>query len=268
MHPLNIQSLFLQGVLGEILVLSNYLHTMAVTMKSSDRVLELTDFPDEIILKFFACLDLKDLLKCGQVAKRFRSISHDQSLWQRIDLSGQNIPTVFIQFILERGCKYLDLSHSRMFDLKSTQNIFNNCDQLTELNLEDLNISVKESFFLVQNLTPKLKKINLGALFFKDPDEHIKILVERCNQLQELHMECAVPITDSVITMIIEGLKNTLQVLDLYPCEEISHPKLLELQVMPKLTILNIRYIRKRKYIRRRKIGPLRNSSGFGFVLL
>ena len=127
--------------------MSNYLHTMAVTMKSAERVLELADFPDEIILKVFACLDLKDLLKCGQVAKRFRSIFHDQSLWQRIDLSGHNISAVFIQFILERGCKYLDLSYSRMFDLKSTQNIFNNCDQLTELDLEKLNIPIKESLF-------------------------------------------------------------------------------------------------------------------------
>ena len=116
-------------------------------MEIAVRDLELADFPDEIILKVCASLNLKDLLKCGQVAKKFRSISRDQSLWQRIDLSGQNISAVFIQFILERGCKYLDLSYSRMFDLKSTQNIFNNCDQLTELDLENLNISVKVSLF-------------------------------------------------------------------------------------------------------------------------
>ena len=239
---------------------------MAVTINSADdRVLELTDFPDEIILKVFACLDLKDLLKCGQVAKRFRSISRDQILWQRIDLSGQNISPFFIQFILERGCKYLDLSHSRMFDLKSTQNIFNNCDQLTELDLESLNIPIKESLFLVQNLTPKLKKLNLGTLYVKDPDEHIKILVKRCNKLQELHIVCAVPFTDSAFAMIIEGLKNTLEVLDLYPCDKISHPKLLELQMMPKLTNLNIRMSKDN---RRRWIRPPQNSSSFGFVFL
>ena len=185
-----------------------------MAVKSADRVLELTDFPDEIILKVFACLDLKDLLKCGQVAKKFRSISRDQSLWQRIDLSGQNISAVFIQFILERGCKYLDLSHSHMFDLKSTQNIFNNCDQLTELNLENLNISAKESLFLVQNLTSKLKKIILGTLYFKD--------------------------TDSGITSIIEELKNTLETLD--SGKKISYSKLVELQQrMTKLMNLNIR---------------------------
>ena len=71
---------------------------MAVTMKSADRVLELADFPDEIVLKVFASLDLKDLLNCGQVSKRFRTISHDEFLWQRIDLSGQNVSTKVIEF--------------------------------------------------------------------------------------------------------------------------------------------------------------------------
>ena len=56
--------------------LSNCLD-MAVTMKSAVRIdmnsasLELADFPDEIILKVCASLDLKDLLNCGQVSKRF-----------------------------------------------------------------------------------------------------------------------------------------------------------------------------------------------------
>ena len=86
---------------------------MAFTMKSAEKVLELADLPVEIILKVFASLELKDLLNCGQVAKRFRTISHDEFLWQRIDLCKQNVPAAFIQFILDRGCKYLDLSNSQ-----------------------------------------------------------------------------------------------------------------------------------------------------------
>ena len=83
---------------------------MAVDMNSA--IFELGEFPDEIILKVFASLDVKDLLNCGQVSKRFRRISHDQYLWQRIDLSGKSVSAAFIQFILDRGCKYLDLSNS------------------------------------------------------------------------------------------------------------------------------------------------------------
>ena len=118
---------------------------MAVTMKTAVRVLELADFPDEIILKVCASLDLKDLLNCGQVSKRFRRISHDEFLWQRIDLSGKSVSAAFIQFILDRGCKHLDLSNSCAHDLNPIQHIFNNCVQLTELNLEIANISIIES---------------------------------------------------------------------------------------------------------------------------
>ena len=235
---------------------------MAVTMKSADRVMELTYFSDEIILKVFAYLDLKDLLKCGQVAKRFRSISHDQSLWQRIDLSGQILSADIIQFILERGCKYLDISNSFILEVKSTQNIFNNCVELTELNLENTGISEEESLFLVQNLTSKLKKLNLGMLYNKNPDEHIKIMVKKCNQLQELSLKYYRYITDIAITSVIEELKNTLETLNLYPCAKISHSQLLKLKEMPKLKNLSTR----KKWLR---IGGTVNQyEGFGFVVL
>ena len=220
---------------------------MAITMNCAERgsVLELTDLPVEIILKVFASLDLKDLFKCGQVAKRFRTISHDEFLWQRIDLSEQNVPAVFIQFILDRGCKYLDLSNSRILDFKSIQNSLNKRFQLTELNLENTRISEEESLFLVQNLTPKVKKIN--ALSKKDSDKHIKILVKRCYKLEEFQLKhYDRPITESAITSIIEELKNTLESLDLYSCEKLFYSKLVELlQRMTKLKNLKIRTTKK-----------------------
>ena len=225
---------------------------MAVTMKSADRVLELTDFPDEIILKVFACLKLSDLLKCGQVSKRLRNIAHDQFLWERIVIINQYFSTAFIRFILDRGCKYLDLSYSRFIDLEtSTQHIFNKVAELKELNLENINISEEESLFLVQNLTSKLEKLNLGVLHYEDPDEHIRIIVERCNHLQELRLQYRFPITAIAITSILEGLKNTLKNLDLYSCEKISYPKLLELA---RMTNLKSVYVWKNKDVRRLKI--------------
>ena len=215
---------------------------MDFKMKSSERLLKLADFPDEIIHKVFACLDLKDLLNCGQVAKRFRNIAHDKYLWQRTDLSRKYISTALIQFILDRGCKYLDLSNSLITDIYPTDFIiFNNCAELTELNLENANICVRETHFLVQNLTSKMKKINLGRLFTRDPDKHIKTLVENCNQLQELSLHYRpFSITDCGITSVIKELKNTLETLELWGCEKITYSKLLELRVMKKLKILKI----------------------------
>ena len=231
---------------------------MAVTMKNSVRVVdmnsdifELSDFPDEIILKVCASLDLKDLLNCGQVSKRFRRISHDEFLWQRIDLSRQNVSAAFIQFILDKGCKYLDLSNSSaldILDLKSIQNIFINCIQSTELNLEYTNISIKQSSMSIQS------KIDIGIFYNEDPDEHIKILLERCNQLKELQLKYYVPISDNATTNIVEGLKHFrhLDTLDLtlYSHEKISCSNLLHLPVITKLTSLN--FIRNKEITRLR----------------
>ena len=166
---------------------------MAFTMKSAEKALELADLPVEIILKVFASLDLKDLLNCGQVSKRFRAISHDEFLWQRIDLSGKSVSAAFIKFILDKGCKHLNLSNSCTFDLKSIHQIFNNCVQLTELNLENANLPINESFLLFKSLAPQWKKVNIGIeiniFYLGDPDEHVKILVERCNQGKELGLK-------------------------------------------------------------------------------
>ena len=251
--------------------LPNYLD-MAVTMKSAERVLEMADFPDEIILKVFASLDLKELLNCGQVSKRFRAISHDEFLWQRIDLSGKSVSAAFIQFILDKGCKHLDLSNTRTLELKYIHHIFNNCVQLTELHLESTNISIKESFIanlpinesflFFKSLAPQRKKVNIGIeiniFHLRDPDKHIKILVERCNQRKELRLKYYVPITYSTLTRITEELKNVqyLDTLDLnfYYGEKTSFSKLLQLLVMTKLTTLNIR---RNKDISRIEVGNL-----------
>ena len=107
-----------------------------------------------------------------------------------------------------------------------------------------------------------MKKLKLGKLYNKDPDEHIKILVKRCNQLQELCLKYYRYITNIGITSVIEELKNTLETLDLYPCKNISHSQLLKLKEMPKLKSLSTR----NKWLR---IGRTLNAyEGFGFVVL
>ena len=123
-----------------------------------------------------------------------------------------------------------------------------------ELNLECTNISIKKSLFCNQILPPdQPKKMNVGIFYNEDLDEHIKILLERCNQLNELHLKYYVPITDSAITnIIVEELKNSQYLdtlnLNLYSRGKISYSKLLQLPVMTKLTNFNI--IRNKKITR------------------
>ena len=53
---------------------------------------ELDDMPEEIILKIFTFLDIRDILKCGQVSQRIRAISNDESLWLKLNFYGGKIP--------------------------------------------------------------------------------------------------------------------------------------------------------------------------------
>ena len=100
--------------------------------------------------------------------------------------------------------------------------------------------------------------IQINIFYPEDPDEHIKILVERCNQRKELRLKYYVPITNSTLTRITEELKNAqyLKTLDLnvYYGEVTSFSKLLQLTVMTKLTTLNIR---RSKEISRIELGNL-----------
>ena len=68
----------------------------------------LEDLPNEILVKISDYLKINDLIRCGQVSKRIRSIANNELLWQKINLKSKDkILTGFLQRILKNGCQYL-----------------------------------------------------------------------------------------------------------------------------------------------------------------
>merc|ERR1711971_1475245 len=64
--------------------------------------LSLDDVPDEVILRVFYNLEIKDLIRCGQVSKRIRAISQDKSLWLKINLYAKRfVATGFLEYVLK-----------------------------------------------------------------------------------------------------------------------------------------------------------------------
>ena len=72
------------------------------------------DLPDEVILRVFSNLKTKNLIQCGQVSKRIRTISCDISLWQKLDFSDMKLSTQLVKMILSRGCMDLDLNSAEL----------------------------------------------------------------------------------------------------------------------------------------------------------
>ena len=68
--------------------------------------------PDEVILKIFAYLDIIDLIHSGQVSKRFREISQDETL-QKLNLDEREVPSNFFKLLISRGLKYLSFFRAK-----------------------------------------------------------------------------------------------------------------------------------------------------------
>ena len=58
--------------------------SLSKRQKLSDPQLE--DLPDEVILEILGYLDSKGVIYCGHLSRRIRTISQDESLWQKWNL--------------------------------------------------------------------------------------------------------------------------------------------------------------------------------------
>ena len=139
------------------------------------------DLPDEIILKVLSCSEPKDLISSGQVSKRLRKISHDNSLWQKVSLAWKIVKTEFLELILNKGCKSLSLFGVTILGSLRLR-------QKSQLRILDWSESLENSGYL-------------------------KVILASCYSLQVLEMPESM-ITPEIATSICQNGK-TLQKLDL-----------------------------------------------------
>ena len=148
---------------------------------------QLYALPDEVILKLFGFLEIKELLLCGQVSKRLRAIANDESLWLKLNLWGRKVPYDFIEKVIGNGCQYLSLA---------------NCDiQRSTGNSEP---------------PSKLKYFNMSQLARYRKPQDLPKLLQNCHSLQKLSV-ANLPLDSEDIQYICQS-GQTLQVLDLEAC--------------------------------------------------
>ena len=213
-------------------------------------VLQFEALPNEVILHVFSYLKIVDLLKCGQVSKRFRAISNeDQYLWpKKFNLCYKKVPVGFLERLLENGCKYLSLSEAVLegtLDLpkacklkylnisgfererykKNSEKMLESCYSLQKLSLSKFQLSSELiSITSLQN-GKTLKVLDLSKCTFlgshflegsrKCELDCIQQVVENCTELKELSLY-ETNLNEKSIDFLVSNLTSNIEKLDLF----------------------------------------------------
>ena len=156
-------------------------------------ICELEDLSDEVLLKILSNLDKEDLIQCSHVSKRFRDISYDQALWQKVNFRYQSVSAGFLNLVLNNGCKNLCLAEAKIFFLQKQK-------------LKGI-LSLKKMIAL-KYLDLSWSKINNNVL---------ETLLESCFSLQELSMG-NLTLSSEMISKICYQNGQSLRLLDLQLC--------------------------------------------------
>lgn len=138
--------------------------------------------------------------------------------------------------VLNYRCCYLStIVRTKLFQL-----IVTHCTKLQEINLDCVycldHYALNQ---LVSGLSLEIEKVNLGGLHLTD--ENIETLVKRCNKISVLDIGGRYGrsfLTNKTITSILNNLKSLTE-LDITGCPNIELKKVLELESLPKLQVLN-----------------------------
>lgn len=145
---------------------------------------------DEIILHIFEFLPKKALQRIACVNSRFCRISHDESLWIRMDLGNKSLRRGSIGKILNTGLVILRLAQAR------------------------IQSPLFESHFILEGFQSKLQYLDLSMASI---DKYsLAQLLSKCRLLKKLSLE-QLQIDDEVCTEVANN-KN-LEVLNLTMCE-------------------------------------------------
>ena len=163
-------------------------HSKQQKTQKAFSTVQLEALPNEVILHVFSCLEIVDLLKCGQVSQRFRAISNDEYVWPKtFNLCYKKVPVGFVQKLLDSGSKYLKLSEAFIEG--------------------DLSLSK----------ATRLKYLNLSGFREWDNGENSETILEFSYSLQKLSLS-NYDLSSKLISTIALQNGKTLKILDLSMC--------------------------------------------------
>ena len=199
------------------------------------------DMPDEVVLQIFKHLEFYDNAASSQVCKRWKLLSEDQSLWQKINLHGREVPAKFIEKALRHGCQYLSLKGIKIenvldpnsFSIKNQLKYLTiSCDEehdhhevvlknllgATQL-LEKLSIECDREcgFYFEPNIIQNNKTLNVLRISQHKylSFETVKSIFTNCLELTEVSLEdCGMPV--EALSFLCNNLMNKIKKLSLF----------------------------------------------------
>ena len=215
---------------------------------------QLEDLPDEMLEKVFSYLKIGDLIHWGHVSQRMRKIRNIESLWQSVDLSdlnnwrGSTVQTDFIIFLIEKGCKYLNLMNveltgslkldqpSKLKGLnlqncvakrEALEEILHSCEgHLQQLSLYNIIPQPVFDYHYVRRVilrnSKTLLKINLGQFQWLKETSHLNFF-SHCQKLTEIAItEDLFVIRNDQLNLMIDYFPPSLLKVDLSLCNNLS----------------------------------------------
>ena len=164
----------------------------AIASKMS--TLQFEDLPNELILDVLGYLNIKELIYCGQLSKRIREISNDETLWQAMNLylepwkdcSRNKVPAEFLHMVISNGCKYLSLNREQIAGVGPKQGGLKLNEESSLIYLKLVTI-IQASIIPDPNPDPNLPKNFLGGdVHFSD--RLSEELLQKCQSLQKLSL--------------------------------------------------------------------------------
>ena len=198
---------------------------------------KLKDLPTEIILKILKNLEIGDLFFWSQVSQRFRAISQNICLWEKVNICDEKIPFGLVKQIVQNGCSYLSVYHCNVFGAKSSLSRSSQLKYLDlsfgNVNLEMLKILLSSCYSLVKlslaNLTLDLEIMEiltsqngqtlqvLDLAFCKGlalDSDCVKCIVNNCHALTELNLNLT-ELSEASVKYLTQHLTPTITKLNI-----------------------------------------------------
>ena len=210
---------------------------------------QLEDLPNEVLLEIFQFLNIRQILKFGQVSRRIRAVSNNESLWLKLNFSGANIPYELVEKAVDNGCKYLSVAHGRLYGVQNSKlplnlkyldtfgngiELIKNCRSLEKLSLGWINpIDTTDTIENIGKNGQTLKVLHLRyALDLQNVGNRTKAIEElfkSCVELNELNLRQSFSWRGEFLNAMVNNLTPNIRKVDLGNCKYLQdkHVKLL-----------------------------------------